>query len=138
MTVYNVKLDVYFDGADQDDAWAQGVAESIVTNARALAEQAALVAGATDAERQSWAGSFAVQPDGTLVLTLGWQNSVYGVIDNLDDVPVPEVNEWSSAGVSYAIDDFVTYNGNLYRCIQAHPSQVGWEPDVATSLWTAV
>lgn len=29
----------------------------------------------------------------------------------------------------------IRYGGNLFRCIQAHTSQVGWEPNAAVSLW---
>ena len=26
----------------------------------------------------------------------------------------------------------------MYRCLQPHTSQIGWEPDVAASLWAKV
>jgi hypothetical protein len=42
--------------------------------------------------------------------------------------------EWQ-AGVFYALGAQVTYQGPTYECITAHTSQVGWEPNVATSLW---
>lgn len=29
----------------------------------------------------------------------------------------------------------VQYNGTLYKCLQSHSSQFGWEPDIAVSLW---
>lgn len=32
----------------------------------------------------------------------------------------------------------VQWKGKLYRCLQAHTSQVDWAPDMATSLWTEV
>lgn len=32
----------------------------------------------------------------------------------------------------------VQYNGNLYRCLQAHTSQPDWVPDKAQSLWTHI
>ncbi len=38
----------------------------------------------------------------------------------------------------YAVGALVTYNGVTYRCIQAHTSQVGWEPPNAASLWQLV
>ena len=38
-------------------------------------------------------------------------------------------------GVEYAIGNLRSYNGVLYRCRQAHTSQVDFTPDVATSLW---
>jgi len=43
-------------------------------------------------------------------------------------------DEWQ-AGVSYSIDDIVTYNEIEYICIQAHTSQEGWEPPNTPSLW---
>jgi hypothetical protein len=38
--------------------------------------------------------------------------------------------------VSYAVGNLATYGGVTYRCIQAHTSQVGWEPPNTPSLWT--
>lgn len=42
---------------------------------------------------------------------------------------------WES-GVAYAVDALRQYEGQLYKCIQAHTSQDDWTPDVAVSLWT--
>ena len=39
---------------------------------------------------------------------------------------------------AYAVGDKVQRNGKLWRCIQAHTSQTGWEPENAASLWTEV
>lgn len=38
----------------------------------------------------------------------------------------------------YAIGDRVQYEGNLYKCIQAHTAQSDWTPDTAVSLWVKV
>ena len=38
----------------------------------------------------------------------------------------------------YAVGDKVQRNGKLWRCIQAHTSQAGWEPENAASLWTEI
>jgi hypothetical protein len=43
-----------------------------------------------------------------------------------------------AAGNGYAIGDRVRYNGALYKCVQAHTSQVDWEPDATIALWVAV
>lgn len=40
--------------------------------------------------------------------------------------------------VAYEAGDRRRYAGTLYRCIQAHTSQVDWTPDVAISLWVRV
>lgn len=37
--------------------------------------------------------------------------------------------------VAYAVGDRRKYDGKLYRCIQAHTSQSGWEPNVTPALW---
>ena len=39
---------------------------------------------------------------------------------------------------AYAVGDKVQRNGKLWRCIQAHTSQAGWEPENAASLWTEI
>jgi glucose/arabinose dehydrogenase len=41
-----------------------------------------------------------------------------------------------AANTTYAVGSLATYGGVTYRCIQAHTSQVGWEPPNAPSLWT--
>lgn len=48
----------------------------------------------------------------------------------------PVGNAWS-AGVAYNIGDTVTYQGTTYTCLQAHTSQVGWEPPNVPALWQA-
>src|SRR3954470_15230581 len=36
---------------------------------------------------------------------------------------------------TYAVGTLVTYGGHTYKCIQAHTSQVGWEPPNVPALW---
>lgn len=43
-----------------------------------------------------------------------------------------------AAGTEYAAQDRVRYEGKLYRCVQAHTSQIGWEPPATPALWTEV
>lgn len=46
--------------------------------------------------------------------------------------------EWA-AGVDYSTGHKVQYGGNLWRCMQAHTAQSGWEPSTATaSLWEQI
>lgn len=40
--------------------------------------------------------------------------------------------------VGYQKGAIRSYSGALYRCIQAHTSQLGWEPEAATSLWVKI
>lgn len=56
----------------------------------------------------------------------------------VDDVTASEQSMLFAAwvpGVDYSVGQLRQHNGVLYRCVQAHTSQTGWEPDVATSLW---
>ena len=41
-------------------------------------------------------------------------------------------------GRAYAVDDRVQYGGILYKCVQAHTTQVDWTPDITPALWVAV
>ena len=46
--------------------------------------------------------------------------------------------EWA-AGVDYSTGHKVQRGGKLWRCVQAHTSQAGWEPSTATaSLWEEI
>ena len=45
--------------------------------------------------------------------------------------------EWA-AGVDYSTGHKMQRGGKLYRCLQAHTSQDGWEPENAPSLWAKV
>ena len=45
--------------------------------------------------------------------------------------------EWATS-VAYAAGYKVQYGGKLWRCLQAHTSQSGWEPENAASLWTEI
>ncbi len=40
--------------------------------------------------------------------------------------------------VSYAVGDTVTYNGVVYKCLQAHTSLPGWEPPNVPALWQPI
>lgn len=45
--------------------------------------------------------------------------------------------EWA-VNVTYSVDFKVQRNGKLWRVIQAHTSQNGWEPENAASLWAEI
>lgn len=48
---------------------------------------------------------------------------------------VTNVHPSWEAGVAYAVGKRVKHDGKLYRCVQAHTSQEGWEPPVTPALW---
>ena len=45
--------------------------------------------------------------------------------------------EWAE-NTEYTAEYKVQHNGKLWRCIQAHTSQAGWEPENTASLWTEI
>ena len=45
--------------------------------------------------------------------------------------------EWAE-NTEYTAEYKVQRNGKLWRCRQAHTSQIGWEPENAASLWTEI
>ena len=45
--------------------------------------------------------------------------------------------EWAS-DTDYTAGYKVQRGGKLWRCLQAHTSQTGWEPENAASLWTEI
>ena len=57
----------------------------------------------------------------------------------LDEVTASEhadlFAEWAYP-VAYTVGQLRRYNGTLYKCVQAHTSQVDWTPDTAASLWS--
>lgn len=44
---------------------------------------------------------------------------------------------WAAAE-EYSVADRVRFEGKLYKCVQAHTSQEGWEPPTVPALWTEV
>jgi hypothetical protein len=42
------------------------------------------------------------------------------------------------AGTAYAPNDRVRFGEKLYKCVQAHTSQAGWEPDKTPALFTEI
>lgn len=43
-----------------------------------------------------------------------------------------------AAGVEYPLGYRAQYDGDLYKCVQAHTSQTGWEPPAVPALWTEI
>lgn len=46
----------------------------------------------------------------------------------------PSATPWVS-NTAYAVNTLVSYNGKVYKCIQAHTSLPGWEPTNVPALW---
>lgn len=59
-------------------------------------------------------------------------------VDDETAVLVPNLFEMWSDSKHYEKDERVTYNGTLYKCLQAHDAQADWTPTDAPSLWAKV
>ena len=63
-------------------------------------------------------------------------NKAYELIKAMPEYAGAEdvIDTWA-AGMAYYPDDLCTYQEEKYCCIQAHTSQVGWEPPNVPALW---
>jgi hypothetical protein len=59
-------------------------------------------------------------------------------LDDGDALEAVELFPMWAVGTEYVADQRIRYGGKLYRCVQGHTSQVGWEPDKTPALWTEV
>ena len=61
---------------------------------------------------------------------------------SLDDTDALQATQlfprWNGDNVGYFVDDRVTYDNILYKCLQPHTSQPSWDPINAPSLWAKV
>ena len=59
-------------------------------------------------------------------------------VDDETAILVPNLFDIWSDSKHYEKDERVTYNGTLYKCLQAHDAQADWTPTDAASLWAKV
>ena len=71
------------------------------------------------------------------VLLIRQQINTLTVDDNTALRMVGFYPEWAS-DTDYTAGYKVQRSGRLWRCLQAHTSQAGWEPENAVSLWTEI
>lgn len=65
------------------------------------------------------------------------QINTLSVDDNITLRMVEFYPEWA-AGQDYTAGYKVQHGGKLWRCLQAHTAQTGWEPENTPALWTEV
>lgn len=67
---------------------------------------------------------------------------IEGLSTSLDDeaalTGVELFPEWDSDSYQYTLGDRIKYKNILYKCVQAHTSQISWEPDLTPALWVVV
>lgn len=74
-----------------------------------------------------------------------FRDHINTIIETLDDDDALNVSDlfpgWRIGEDYYGPNDQshpqsrIQYEGYLYKCLQNHTAQEGWEPDVAVSLW---
>ena len=72
-----------------------------------------------------------------LALLIPQQINTLSVDDNMALRMLDFYPEWA-AGTAYTVGYKVRRNGKLWRVVQAHTSQIGWEPENAASLWEQI
>lgn len=70
-------------------------------------------------------------------MVIAQQINTLAVDDNTALRMVEFYPEWA-VDVDYSVGYKVQYGGKLWRCVQAHTSQTGWEPNIVPSLWAKV
>lgn len=72
-----------------------------------------------------------------LALLIPKQINTLTVDDNMALRMLAFYPEWA-AGTAYSVGYKVRRGGKLWRVVQAHTSQIGWEPENAASLWEQI
>lgn len=75
--------------------------------------------------------------DEVTAMLIRQQINTLAVDDNTALRMLPFYPEWA-AGTAYTVGYKVKRNGKLWRVVQAHTSQAGWEPENAASLWEQI
>ena len=72
-----------------------------------------------------------------LAMLIPQQINTLAVDDSMALRMLPFYPEWA-AGTAYTVGYKVRRDGKLWRVVQAHTSQAGWEPENAASLWEQI
>ena len=65
-------------------------------------------------------------------------DNVTGTMEDTDAAKNPMLFLPWEADTKYAAGDRRRHDGKVYKCLQAHTSQVGWEPQAVPALWVAI
>ena len=64
--------------------------------------------------------------------------NVTGTMDDTDAAKNPMLFLPWETGTKYAVGDRRRHDGKVYKCLQSHTSQVGWEPPAVPALWVVI
>ena len=104
--------------------------EEFDENQSRIDEKIEVVARINDAKRQ-------LTTSEVLAMLIPQQINTLTVGDNMALRMLDFYPEWA-ADTAYTVGYKVRKNGKLWRVVQAHTSQAGWEPENAASLWEQI
>ena len=108
---------------------------------QALADYEGRIADEMATEQALWESTHTFDAQEVLTALITMASPIISVLpDEAIGRMQPYFKRWET-GVGYITGDLRTYGdgvGYVYRCLQPHTSQVGYEPDVAVSLWAKV
>ena len=103
---------------------------NVTTEELSQAESAARRARLEEASRP-------LMSEEVLAMLIPQQINTLAVDDNTALRMLAFYPEWA-AGAAYTVGHKVRRDGKLWRVVQAHTAQVGWEPETAASLWEQI
>ena len=65
-------------------------------------------------------------------------DSVTGTMADADAAKNPMLFLPWESDTQYAVGDRRRHDGKVYKCLQAHTSQAGWEPSAVPALWVVI
>lgn len=110
-----------FDGKTYRDMTTEELAQMEAESRRARLEEA----------------SRPMRSEEVLAMLIPQQINTLSVDDNTALRMLDFCPEWAS-GTAYTVGYKVRRGGKLWRVLQAHTAQVGWEPENAASLWEQI
>ena len=108
-----------------------------ILNERVLSEQEISDMRAELARMRAIETSRSLTADEILAMLIPQQINALDVDDNTALRMLTFYPEWA-AGTAYTVGYKVRKDGKLWRVVQAHTAQVGWEPETAASLWEQI
>ena len=114
-----------------------GAINSAEITAKEYEAEMAVVKKRMDAYAKIYENSRPLTAEEVTTLLIRQQINTLSVDDNTALRMLEFYPEWA-ADTDYTAGYKVQHGGKLWRCVQAHTSQDGWEPENAPALWTEI
>ena len=114
-----------------------GAINSAEITAKEYEAEMAVVKKRMDAYAKIYENSRPLTAEEVTAMLIRQQINTMTVDDNTALRMVEFYPEWA-ADMAYTVGYKVRRNGKLWRVVQAHTAQIGWEPENAASLWEQI